>query len=495
MLRRQFLLNLTFVSAGLALPLQQLFARFTSIKQPLVKGKVSAKGKALANVSISDGYDIVQTDGKGQFMLQPHSNANFIFLILPSGYQFPHSNGVASFYVTIDSTKKEQVVDFNLEPLSQSDDRHAFIIWGDTQILDKDDARQLNELSAPETRKVIESLGNQPVHGIALGDLVFDKFELFPDYKAAVAKTGIPFFQVIGNHDMDLGARSDDQSDKTYREQFGPTYYSFNRGRVHYVVLDNVFCIRANRGYMGYIPENQLAWLEKDLALVPEGRTVMVSLHIPTKTGAARRAGQREESPGSHTSNRDILYKMLKPYHAHILSAHTHVSENWVDGNLMEHNTGTVCGAWWSGPVCGDGCPPGFGVYQAEGDKLSWYYHPVGGKKQDQLRLYAPGKSADKPKHVVANVWNWDPAWKVEWWKDGQAMGTMEQFVGQDPLAKQLYEGPSLPSKHKWVEPSLTEHLFAAYTGPGVKEVVVKATDRFGTVYEESILIDSGVNQ
>jgi len=315
---------------------------------------------------------------------------------------------------------------------------------------------------------------------------------LFPDYKAAVAKTGVPFFQVIGNHDMDLGARSDEGSDKTYCEQFGPTYYSFNRGKLHYVILDNVFNIRPSRGYMGYIPENQLAWLEKDLALVPEGRTVMVSLHIPTKTGAARRAGQREEAPASHTSNRDILYKMLKPFNAHILSAHTHVSENWVEGNLMEHNTGTVCGAWWSGPVCGDGCPPGFEVYQVEGDKLSWSYIPTGGKKETQMRLYAPGKSEDKPQSVVANVWNWDPAWKVEWWKDGQAMGIMEQFTGKDPWANELYLGPQLPSKHKWVEPSLTDHLFAAYIGKdGAKEVVVKVTDRFGEVFEERVLINA----
>jgi hypothetical protein len=489
MLRRYFLRNLTIVSAGLALPLQELFARYTSLKQPLVKGKVSAKGKGLANISVSDGYDIVQTNAKGQFTLQPHSNARFIFIIQPAGYQFPHNNGIANFYTTIDPSKKEQVVEFALVPLEVSDDKHAFIIWGDTQILDKEDARQLNEISAPETRKVIESLGNQPVHGIALGDLVFDKFDLYPDYKAAVAKTGVPFFQVIGNHDMDLGARSDEQSDKTYCEHFGPTYYSFNRGKVHYVVLDNVFNIRANRGYMGYIPENQLAWLEKDLSMVPAGSTVIVSLHIPTKTGAAKRAGLREESPGTHTSNRDILYKMLKPYNAHIMSAHTHVSENWVDGNLMEHNTGTVCGAWWSGPVCGDGCPPGFEVYEVEGDKLSWYYHPAGGKKEDQLRLYAPGKSTDKPRHVVANVWNWDPAWKVEWWKDGTAMGIMEQFVGQDPLAKQLYEGPTLPAKHKWVEPNLTDHLFAAFAGEGAKEIVVKATDRFGNVFQERIML------
>lgn len=108
------------------------------------------------------------------------------------------------------------------------------------------------------------------------------------------------------------------------------------------------------------------------------------------------------------------------------------------------------------------------------------------------MRLYAPGKSEDKPQSVVANVWNWDPAWKVEWWKDGQAMGSMEQFTGRDPLAKELYLGPQLPAKHKWVEPSLTDHLFAAYIGKdGAKEVLVRVTDRFGEVFEERVLINA----
>jgi hypothetical protein len=487
MLRRHFLRNLSFVSAGLLLPAQELFARYFRLKQPLILGRVSASGKAIAGAHVSDGYSIVPTNSEGNYTIQPHSNAHFIFIILPSGYQFPHSDGVADFYQVIDQGRDTQQVDFALDPLTQNDEKHAFIIWGDTQILDKDDAKQLNEISAPETRKVIESLGNQPIHGITVGDLVFDKFDLYPDYKAAIAKTGVPFFQVIGNHDMDLGARSDEQSDITYRQHFGPTYFSFNRGKVHYVVLDNVFCHRPSRGYIGYLTENQLAWLEKDLALVPHGSTVIVSLHIPTKTGAAKRAGQRDESPGGHTSNRDILYNMLKPYNAHLMSAHTHVNENWVDGNLMEHNHGTVCGAWWSGPVCGDGCPPGIAVYQVNGNDLSWYYHPTGGKMQDQMRLYPPGRSGDKPKAVVANVWNWDPAWKVEWWQDGKAMGEMERFTGRDPLTVELYLGPDLPAKHKWVEPNLTEHLFAGSPTVGTKEVLVKAMDRFGKVYEEKI--------
>lgn len=478
---------MSLIGASLSLPGAGALRAMPRLWQPEINGVVKARNKGIAQVLVSDGYSIVQTTDKGEYSLKPHSNAEFVFVILPAGYAIPHNQGVAAFYHPILANTSKQTCDFVLEPLSVSDEKHAFIVWGDTQILDKDDSKNLLDASAPETARVIRTLGNQPLHGITLGDLVYDKFDLYPDYKAALAITGIPFFQVIGNHDMDLGARSDEQSHRTYCQHFGPTWFSFNRGRIHYVMLDDVFMHKTNNGYLGYLNEAQLAWLQKDLSFVKPGSTVVVSLHIPTKTGAARRNNRTEESAGIMVSNRDVLYKMLAPFQAHILSAHTHVSENWVDSNLMEHNHGTVCGAWWSGPVCSDGCPPGFAVYQVNGDALSWYYHATEGGKEYQMRLYGRGKSGDKPDGVVANVWNWDPAWKVEWWEDGKPMGEMERFTGRDPLATELYLGPELPAKHKWVEPTLTEHLFFATPSAGAKQVQVKATDRFGVVYEQDL--------
>ena len=78
----------------------------------------------------------------------------------------------------------------------------------------------------------------------------------------AFGQVGIPFFQVIGNHDMNLDSRTDDYSARTFSDLFGPTYYSFNRGEVHYVVLDDVFFLGTSKKYIGYISEKQFAWLE-----------------------------------------------------------------------------------------------------------------------------------------------------------------------------------------------------------------------------------------
>lgn len=53
----------------------------------------------------------------------------------------------------------------------------------------------------------------------------------------------------------------------------GPTYYSFDVGEVHYVMLDNTVYINTGgtegsmgkRNYHSYVTDQQLAWLRDDL--------------------------------------------------------------------------------------------------------------------------------------------------------------------------------------------------------------------------------------
>ena len=82
---------------------------------------------------------------------------------------------------------------------------------------------------------------NADVFGIDCGDLAGDKPDLYPKYIENLNRANIPFYRVLGNHDMNYGGRSDETSTKIYNQTFGPAYYSFNRGKVHYVILDNVF--------------------------------------------------------------------------------------------------------------------------------------------------------------------------------------------------------------------------------------------------------------
>ena len=490
MIRREFLKRLGLVSAAGSLPATNVFAG-NAANQPnaFIEGKVHENGKGIAKVVVSDGYSVTQTDAKGKYRLPSHSNAEFVFISLPAGYEIPNDKGIARFYQPINKQTPPQKADFKLTKSNLDDTKHAFILWADPQIRKDEDAQKLLTQSAPDTAALIKTLGNVPVHGIGCGDLVFDKFDLFDEYMKAVEMTNVPFFQVIGNHDMDYTARSDDQSQEKFKSLFGPTHYSFNKGKIHYVVLDDVFFLGKGHKYIGYLTENQLNWLEKDLQFVAPGSTVIVSLHIPSNNRSQERTGAKEEPMGGVVSNREHLYKLLKPFNVHILSGHTHFSETWEKENMMEHNHGTVCGAWWSGDICQDGTPNGYGVYEVDGGEINWFYKSTGKDPNHQMRIYPKGSNPDRPNDIIANVWNWDTKWKVEWYENGAKQGPMNQFTGFDPLAVQQQLGDKLPVKQEGIEPVLTDHLFAAQPSANACEIKVEVTDRKGRVFTETLVL------
>ncbi len=63
-----------------------------------VSGKVTGDGKALQDVVISDGFNVVVTNSKGEYTLPIHDKADFMFISLPSGFEFPERNGIPQHY-------------------------------------------------------------------------------------------------------------------------------------------------------------------------------------------------------------------------------------------------------------------------------------------------------------------------------------------------------------------------------------------------------------
>jgi hypothetical protein len=464
-------------------PLQNLPSLFSPIR---IRGRVTTSGQGLYGVAVSDGRSVVQTNSSGEFELISGTDREFVFVSLPSGFQIKKlANGSADFFQKIDKSKAEQNLYFELSRSTESDENHHFLLLSDTQIQDEYEADQLLTVAAPDVQKTIASLNDPNLFGIGCGDLVFDRLELFKEYNQSIQSYGVPFFQVIGNHDMDFGVRSDEGTAGTFKGHFGPTYYSWNRGEIHYVVLDDVFYLGTGTKYIGYIPEEQLAWLEQDLQTVEKGKTVVVSLHIPTLTGAVKRYPDRDPMGGT-VSNREHLYRMLEGYQVHILSGHTHFNDNMISGHVYEHCHGTVCGAWWSGPICHDGTPNGYAVYEAKGSVLHWKYKGTGLDINEQFRVYKAGYHPDFPEQMSLNCWNYDPAWEISWFENGMKKGAPEKRLAVDPWSVELHLGPELPSRRQWVEPQLNDHMF--FFKPESKEnLVIEAKDRFGNVFTKKV--------
>jgi len=468
MQRRRFIQNIALLSGGVA------FSKCSSTKsindsEKQVKGYVLSNGRGIKNVVVSDGYNVVVTDKKGKYEFKPHADAVAVFISTPSGYAFKNEKGIARHYNLLDDFTKIQNVNFSLSPLDVNDEEHQFIIWADPQTRNAADVEKMMNNSVPDVQKWVAAADpGALLHGITVGDIVWDDLKIFKDYDKAVEKMGIPFFQCLGNHDMDFNLGGDETSDNTFQQTYGPTYYSFNRGSVHYVVIDDVRYLGSDRNYDGHISQPQLDWLKKDLSYISKEKLIVLCTHIPVHLGV---------------KNKEELYAILQDRKVHIMSGHTHWHTNVIQGNIYEHNHGTVCGAWWTGPICGDGTPCGYGVYKVKGTELSWHYKSTGFSADHQFKIFVTDYNAGQ-KQVKVNIWNYDPGWTTEYAVDGIKKGSLEQFEGFDPVAYATLLGKDLPNPRGFAEPKMTDHMFRAFIPVSAKEITVIATDRFGKKYK-----------
>lgn len=458
-----------------------LFVFFISVvhlnmmaQNPLaITGQVKCQGDGVANVVVTNGFDCVLTDASGKYTIPYHRDARFVYVTTPAGYLPQRDGSLPLFYQHI--IEGTFIYDFSLVKNPRNDDRHLFLVQADVQLGKGEDVAAYAEY-LKDMREFINRHSEYDLFVLDCGDIVGNALSLFPSYKQTSEVLDVPMYRVIGNHDMEYGVRSYEHSYKTYEECFGPIYYSFNRGKAHYIVLDNCYYINRNYRYIGYIDERTLQWIEKDLAFVPKDHLVFVSMHIPS---SSTKELEFNALLPDETSNASSLYDLLKGYEAHLLTGHTHNNGNVVfNDSLMEHNTAAVCGTFWKADICTDGTPSGYGVYEVDGNKLTWRYKSAGYPIEHQFRAYPVGASRDYPEYILANVWNWDEEWKVEWYEDGKYMGEMEHFTGFDPEAKAICSDKKRV-EYDWISPIRTEHMFRALP----KKTKVFTTDYYSIFY------------
>ena len=456
-----------------------------TITAATVEGRVTSEGKGLPNIVVTDGYQCVLTGKDGSFRLTPHQEAKFIYISTPAGYLPAEEMQVPRFYIPIEEGRKRY--DFSLRKNPVDDSQQLLLVTADPQFHKEENIVRYAGV-VDDMLQLKEEYPDRDILGLDCGDLVGDKPELYPLYIEQLHRTGIPFYRMPGNHDLQFGGRSTETSTQRYEKSFGPDHYSFNRGEVHYVVLNNVFYMGRDYFYMGYIDEKTFAWLEEDLAQVPVGSTLIVSMHIPGLLDEEVKPFQYNSNTiSAQTINFSSLIEMLQPYKVHLFTGHMHYNRNIIhSGNLYEHNTGAVSGAWWQGDYCLDGTPMGYGVYEIDGSEMTWYFKSVGEERDHQMRVYAPNSTNRYGNDVVANIWNWDRNWKVEWQEDGVEMGAMTRFEGLDPEVEKAYSNKE-KLEFSWIAPVLTDHLFRATPQNKDAEIKIIAKDTFGNVYTKTI--------
>ena len=277
-------------------------------KAERVKGTVKdTEGKAVAGVVVSDGLNTAQTDEKGRFELEADDDSRFVFISTPSGYISSTLKGKNLFYKEI--KKKVKSYDFVVEKNAKDDTNHNVIVIADPQISDRDELPELSK-HAEDIAAYVKEIDGEYTFGLCLGDIVGWDHSIYPEYNKVMDKTGLDYRYVIGNHDMTNYGRSYETSMTNYEDMFGPCWYSFNVGKVHYIVLNDNFFLGRDWYYIGYLDERQLAWLEKDLSYVPKGSKVVVSMHIPTTLDKSDRDAFSYDVIVDNLCNKTALYDM-----------------------------------------------------------------------------------------------------------------------------------------------------------------------------------------
>jgi hypothetical protein len=447
-------------------------------------GSVTCNGKGVADVVVTDGLVCAQTNAAGRYHLIS-TNSKIVYISTPSGYLCERNNSIPVFYKKIDAKFNEY--NFRLEKNPIDDNKQLFLAQADVQLVDAECLRQYQKI-LPDCLDVIKSNPDRDAFSVDCGDIVGDAQSLYPSYIAVANQLNIPIYRAIGNHDMDYNGRSHETSTKTFESYFGPTRYSFNKGKVHYIVINNNFFVGRDCYYVGYIDENTFHWLEQDLSYVTKGSLVFVVMHIPTRLTEKKLPFEYTYSNvADQTINYPALYNMLQPFRTHIITGHMHYNLNLVHSStLMEHITGAVCATWWKSDICLDGTPRGYGVYTVDGDSVSWYYKSAGSSRDHQMRVYPRGAIAAYPNDFIVNVWNWDLAWKVEWFENEINRGEMTRFTGCDPEAAAICSDKK-KVVYDWISVFTTEHLFRATPREKNSTITVKVTDRFGTVYRQQL--------
>ncbi len=505
-----------------------------------VYGIVTCDGVGVPGVLLSDGEIFVKTDENGIYQMKSNKRWCYVFVIQPSGYEVPAKGVLPCMHAVLsgDFSKVERR-DFELRKVDN--DKFTLFSLGDMHLANRtEDLKQFTAFSRTLNDDIAAAGDNRYI--LTLGDMTWDLYWYsnsyeFPQYLSTVNSnfSNILFYHTMGNHDNDMNSVGDYNKAFHYTRDIAPTFYSFNLGKIHFVVLDDIDYnnVGANndgtgndyRGqYVRDITAEQIAWLAKDLSYVDKSTPVFISSHAPVfmpKSATTWRTNLTGADAAGE-ANTEQLIEAVQGYNVHFLSGHTHNIFNYKYSDTFEdHNVGAVCASWWwSGHLTPgihlsqDGAPGGYGIWEFDGTSFTHRYQSAGQDASYQFRAYDINKVKDvitpalgnshkaympycnaiqgyPANTILVNVWDYDPSWTVSI-KEGSTELNVSQVTAYDPLHIVALTAVRCKSASASSTPgfltSSWPHFFQATASSATSPVTVTVTDRNGKVFKETMI-------
>lgn len=506
-----------------------------------VYGIVSSAGVGVENVVVSDGAEVTVTNEKGIYQLKSAKKWGYVFISVPSGYEVPSVGVLPQFHRALkNSADVVERADFKLEKVDGQDSYKIFML-GDMHLANRTgDLGQFAQFTSDLTDYMTRHKGEK-MYALTLGDMTWDLYwysnsYYFPQYLNTVNSQikNLQIFHTMGNHDNDFQTRSDYDAAVKYVDQICPTYYSFNIGKVHYVVMDDIDCSSydgsTSRNYVKSLSAEQLDWLAKDLSYVAKTTPVVVAMHAqvfyPTTSGF-----KIDHDP----VNTLRLFDILDGYTVRFVTGHTHKLFNVtpdapiVDGhNFREYNSGSVCASWWwSGNLTPgihigtDGTPGGYGIWDVTGTDFQCLYKSTGRPEEYQFRSYdlnnvhfsmadvplmpsdisASVKNAymqyvnaypqNNDNEVLINIWNWNSDWTLSVVDEKRKTLPYTEVWAYDPLhiaalSVKRFNNAKLTQTPSFITDKFT-HFFKVKADDADTDLVITVKDEFGNEWTENM--------
>ncbi len=214
----------------------------------------NATGNPMAKVAVSNGRDVTLTDESGRYGLKGWHKASFITVTVPSGYW------TSNYYIPV--SHRETGYDFYLDRLKTDLTNHTFLQVTDSEIGAEGAGEWIEKL-----RRTVQEI--HPAFIVHTGDICY-----IDGLKAHIhcmndENMGVPVRYVIGNHDY---VNWGEYGEALFESIYGPVMYSFDVGRIHYIVTPIVYGdVKAK-----YTKSDVTAFVENDLRYVsPDSKIIM----------------------------------------------------------------------------------------------------------------------------------------------------------------------------------------------------------------------------